>query len=122
MRKIFVGIALSLAAAACGSSSSGPSRPGGIDDVIIAELTDGEIQDVCNYTVDIEDGPADVLCSDGTSVHVFSFSECVDALSALTTTCDATAGDYMDCSEDHEVNECDDTSIACSNTFNTDCL
>jgi hypothetical protein len=123
MRKFLLGIGLSLAAVACGSSSSGPSRPNDVNDVLIGDLLSAEIDDVCNYTVDIEDGPADVTCSDGTTVHVFGFSECVDALSAIDpTVCDATAGDYMDCSEDHEINECDDTSIACQNTFNVDCL
>src|SRR5438477_12575696 len=111
MRKFLVGIALSLAAAACGSSSSGPSRPtisdtgGDLDFVLIGDMTNGEIDDVCNYTVDIEGGPADVVCSDQTTVHVLGFSECVDALGLVDPTlCDATAGDYMDCSEDHELN------------------
>ena len=120
MRSLLFGIAL--ACAACGGNSGGPTRPVGIDDVLLTDLTSSDIQNMCNYTVDIEGGPANITCTDSTMVHVLGFTECVDMVAALTTTCAATAGDYMDCAQAHQVDECDDTSIACQNVFNGDCL
>ena len=106
---------------ACGSDA--PARPSAsLDATPLSDLDTSEIDQVCAYTASIESGPREVACPDGKHVHVLSRVECFDMVSNVTAACLATAGDYLDCSETHAVNECDDSTPACTAVFSTNCL
>lgn len=76
--------------------SSGPERSGVAGDTAVADLTSADVQQFCDWAIDLEGGfGRDHHCDDGTTITTPSVAICVDTLADLT--CTDPIADLEDC-------------------------
>jgi len=90
-----------LAVTACGSSSGVDSNKQ------IFDLTDGEIDDLCDYILEKQGGARTEVCDDG-EIEYPDHEECVDYLLSYGEDCTATVSDEEECAEQLGDDPCSD--------------
>jgi hypothetical protein len=75
-------------ATACGGNDSGSGGSSGVGSAkYLDELTDNEVQQLCNWSVESQGGAGEYACGDGGSVTVNTVEECIQSLSVATVHC-----------------------------------
>ena len=98
-----------------GSGSSTGTGSGIAGAKTLTELSPSEQDDLCAYTVVVEDGPGTVTCGDRT-VYLEDEATCVLTLGSVNAQCQATVADVEDCARAIGMDPCN-TGVAACATF-----
>lgn len=102
------------AVAACGSTTTGsgvtPSKK-------LNELSPGERDQVCAYSVEVEQAPRTVMCGNNTSVTLQDKAACLTSFGEITIQCQATVGDAEICFQAIGDDPCSHGIGACTALF-----
>lgn len=94
-RLLIASLVLGSLLTACGSDDSGVDGS-----KKLADLSAGEIGDLCDYTSDVEGGyGASKVCGDGITITVKSREACIANLEATIASCPATVENAEACAE-----------------------
>ena len=108
-----VSILVVCVAAGCGGSSGS-----GLDSSLeLLDLSAGEVEQLCEYVVDVQDGPRTVECGDGVTVELSGVEECVEDFDFLSDDCAATVLDAERCAEDLGADPCALFAPSCAPLF-----
>jgi len=114
--KLRLAIVFLFAAAGCSGGDDGGTGSGVDGSKSVASLSASEQQDLCEFTVDVEDGPRTVQC-DGFTVDIDDVAACVASLGEVPASCTATVADAEACALAIGDDPCHFDSPACQPFF-----
>lgn len=105
-------VAIGFLAACGGDGSSGVSRS-----KRIVDLSAQEESDLCDFIVDVQDGPRTVMCGPDSSVSFNGKADCLTDNNAFSASCPATVAEAEDCAEQTGADPCGQIPSVCAVFF-----
>jgi len=101
-----------LLAACGGGDGSGVSRS-----KRIVDLTADEESDLCDFIVDVQDGPRTVMCGPNVSISFNGKADCLTDNNTFSASCAATVAQAEDCAEQTGADPCGEIPSVCAVFF-----